>query len=103
MNRARVVSLALACGGSGRCGGNRPSTATPCILLSGRFSKMHALNAPVHRIAACTMRWNKLVARHALPQRLHHVVHEIDDDLLFLGELVVSPLPAGPPGRAPSC
>jgi len=45
----------------------------------------------------------KLLAGQALPEGLHHVVHEIDDDLLFLREpqlLLLQPVRPGTPLHA---
>ena len=57
MNLARVASFPFTWSGSGRWGGNSPSTATLRIVSAAVRSKMQALSAPVQRIEACTIRW----------------------------------------------
>jgi hypothetical protein len=84
MNFARVVSLPFTWSGSGRCGGKRPSTATPRMVFAEVFSKMQALRAPVHRIEAWTIRWCSSWRREPLAEGLGHQVHEVEGPLAVL-------------------
>ncbi len=51
-NLALVAGLFSSASKSFRCGGNKPSTATPCSLPFSLRWETHALTAPVLRVAA---------------------------------------------------
>jgi len=85
IKRARVVSLAFACGGRGRCGGTGPRPPRPASCV-GSFLKDAGAQRPGAQDGGVDNALKQILARQAFTQRLHHVMHEIHHELLFLGQ-----------------